>query len=87
MSTESQLATAALDTLQGARALPPEEAVGRLRDFFDSISSHVPNSPRLADASVALNSLIQTLETTGSASNDDWQEAIETMRSLANESS
>jgi hypothetical protein len=85
VSTESQLAKAALDTLHGARGLPAEEAVARLRDFLVSISSHVPNSPRLADASGALNSLIQTLETTGSASNDDWQEAIETMLSLANE--
>ena len=62
MSTESQLASAALDTLHGARGLPPDEAVARLRDFLDSISSHVPNSARLADASGALNNLIQALE-------------------------
>jgi hypothetical protein len=85
MSTESELAAAALDTLHGARELPPDKAVARLRDFLDSISSHVPNSARLADASGALNSLIQALEADKSASNDDWQNAIETMLSLANE--
>ena len=85
MSTESHLAAAALDTPHGARELPPDEAVARLRDFLVSISSHVPNSARLADASGALNSLIQALEANKSASNDDWQNAIETMLSLAND--
>jgi hypothetical protein len=87
MSTESQLASAALDTLHGARELPPIEAVAELRDFLNSIGSPLPDSARLADASAALKGLIEKLEQGDSASNDDWQEAIETMLSLANETS
>jgi hypothetical protein len=87
MRTESQLAAAALDTLHGARGLPPEKAASELRDFLMSLGSPIPNSLRLADASDALKLLIQKLETEGSASDDDWQEAIETMLSLANEAS
>jgi hypothetical protein len=87
MSTESQLANAALETLHGARGLSAVQAGAQLRDFLDSISSHLDSSTRLSDASVALKSLIQSLETNGSASNDDWQNAIETMLSLANETS
>jgi hypothetical protein len=87
MSTESQLAAAALDTLHGARGLAPENATSKLRDFLNSISSPIAESSRLADASSSLKRLIQKLETEGSASDDDWQEAIETMLSLANEAS
>ena len=87
MSTESQLANAALETLHGSRGLPPGQAAAQLRDFLDSIGSHLDSSTRLAEASAALRSLIQSLETDGSASNDDWQSAIETMLSLANETS
>jgi hypothetical protein len=87
MSTPvSQLATAALDTLHGARSLPPEEAIAQLRDFLESINtSAVPDGPRLADASDALMILVSQLEMGGSATDDDWQHAIETMLSLANE--
>jgi hypothetical protein len=87
MSTESQLATAALDTLHGARGLPSKEAASILQDFLSSISSPIPNSDRVAEASGALKNLIKKLETDGSASDDDWQSAIETMLSLANEAS
>jgi hypothetical protein len=87
MSTESQLATAALDTLHGARGLPPAETAAKLRDFLDSISSSVSNSARLADASGALRTLVSNLETKGSATDDNWEHAIETMLSLANEAS
>jgi hypothetical protein len=87
MSTDNQVAGAALDALQGARKLPAEEAVTQLREFLGSISSPLPNSARLADASVALTKLIQMLEAKGSASNDDWLHAIQTMQSLANETS
>jgi hypothetical protein len=34
MSIESQLATAALDTLHGAREMPPDKAAAELRDFL-----------------------------------------------------
>jgi hypothetical protein len=87
MSIESELATAALDTLHGARGLPSEEAAAVLGDFLNSISSPVPNGERLSEASLALKSLIDKLEADGSASDDDWQFAIETMLSLANETS
>jgi hypothetical protein len=87
MSIESELATAALDTLHGARGLPSKEAAAHLRDFLDSISSPVSNSNRLSGASGALKRLVDKLEAEGSASDDDWQSAIETMLSLANETS
>jgi hypothetical protein len=80
----SQLAKAALDTLHGAR-LPPAEAVAKLHDFLESIDTSVPDSPRFADASEALRTLVSQLETEGTATDDDWQRAIETMLSLANE--
>ena len=85
MNAESQLAAAALDTLRGARELPADEAASRLRDFVDSISSHLPDSSRLSAASDALNHLIHRIETDGEAANDDWLGAIETMSSLAND--
>jgi hypothetical protein len=87
MSIESELATAALNTLHGARGLPPEEAAAVLGDFLNSISSPVPSGNRLSEALRALKSLIDKLEADGSASDDDWQSAIETMHSLANETS
>lgn len=87
MSTESRLAAAALDTLHGARELPAAEAAAKLRDFLNSMSSHIPDSPRLSQASGALNNLVTNLEDQGSGSNDDWESAIETMLSLANETS
>jgi hypothetical protein len=85
MSIESELATAALDALHGARGLPSKEAATVLSDFLNSISSPIPNSNRLSGASGALKSLVDKLEAEGSASDDDWQSAIETMLSLANE--
>jgi hypothetical protein len=87
VSTESELAAAALDMLRGARGLPPKEAAALLRDFLNSISSPTPGSDQGAKASGALENLIDKLEADGSASDDDWQSAIETMLSLANEAS
>jgi hypothetical protein len=87
MSTESELAAAALDTLHGARGLPPKEAAAQLRDFLISISSPIPETDRVAEASDALKNLIDKLEIEGTAGDDDWQLAIETMHSLANEAS
>ena len=81
----SQLAKTALDTLHGARGLAPAEAIAKLRDFLQSIDTSVPDGPRLADASEALRILVSHLETKGTATDDDWQRAIETMLSLANE--
>jgi hypothetical protein len=87
MTTLSRRATAALDTLHGARSLPPGEASAKLRDFWESINTSIPDSQRLAEASDALKKLVSQLETAGVADNDTWERAIETMLSLANEAS
>ena len=87
MTPESQLAAAALETLQGARGLPVAEAASKLRDFLNSISSSIPESARLADASGALKILVHKLETGAPSTDDDWQSATDTMHSLANEAS
>ena len=85
MSTnQSQLATAALETLHGARSLPP--AAARLRDFVDSIGTILPPTDRLADASGALKTLVNQLDLEGAGTDDAWEHAIETMLSFANAS-
>ncbi|MGA2056091.1 MAG: hypothetical protein ABSG88_12335 [Bradyrhizobium sp.] len=87
MSTsQNQLATAALETLHGARGLPPAEATAKLCDFVDSMPPVFPETPRLADASVALRTLVHQLQSQGAATADTWECAIETMLSYANES-
>jgi hypothetical protein len=87
MSTnQSYLATAALETLHGARGLPSAEAAAKLHDFADSIGTIFPPTARLADASGALRTLVNQLETDGTATDDPWEYAIETMLSFANES-
>ncbi len=87
MTPESRLAAAALDLLHGARSLPPAEAAAKLRTFFNSINASIPQSASRSDASGALGTLVGKLEATGLATNDDWEHAIETMLSLANQSS
>jgi hypothetical protein len=87
MSTsQNQLATAALETLHGARGLPPAEATAKLRDFVDSIGTALTPTARLADASGALRTLVNQLQSQGAATDDTWEYAIETMLSYANES-
>jgi hypothetical protein len=83
-STESRLTADALDTLHGARELPSKEAADILKDFLNSLGSLIPDRSRTA-ASSALKNLVRKLEVEESASDDDWQSAIETMLSLANE--
>jgi hypothetical protein len=85
-TNQSQLATAALETLHGARALPLAEAMAKLRDFADSLGNIVPPTARLADASGALGTLVNQLESQHAATDDAWEHAIETMLSFANES-
>jgi hypothetical protein len=86
MSTsQSQLATAALETLHGARGLPVAEAMAKLRDFANSIRTVLPETDRLADASGALKTLIKQLQLQGAATDDAWEYAIETMLSYANQ--
>jgi hypothetical protein len=73
---------AALDTLHGARKLPPTQAVEKLSSFQDSLS---PEHGKLAeDAKAALCRLVTDLKNRGSATDDVWQRAIETMTSFAN---
>ena len=86
MSSESQLANAALDTMHGARGLPAAEAASKLRDFLESINTPIPAGARLTDASSALKTLVDKLESGKPTSNDDWGHAIQTMESLASES-
>jgi hypothetical protein len=74
MSIEGQLAKAALKTLRGARGLPPAEAAAKLRDFSDSISTSVRDSPRLADASSALRTFVSRLETNEAATEDSREQ-------------
>lgn len=84
-SSIGDVATAALDTLQGARKLPAEQAAERLRDFLQTMNSSGVEGDRLADASSALSALIDDLRQKGAAENDAWQHAVETMVSLVNE--
>jgi hypothetical protein len=87
MSTsQSQLATAALETLHGARGLPAAEATAKLRDVADSMPTVFPEPARLADASGALRTLVNQLQSQGAATDDTWEYAIETMLSYAKES-
>jgi hypothetical protein len=87
MSTnQNQLATSALETLHGARCLPPAEATAKLRDFADSMGTIIPPTARLSDASGALRTLVSQLELERAATDDAWEHAIETMLSFANES-
>jgi hypothetical protein len=84
-TSQSQLATAALETLHGARSLPVAEATVKLRDFADSMHTILNPTARLADASSALRTLINQLQLEGAATDDTWEHAIETMLSFANE--
>jgi len=84
-SSIGEVATAALDTLQGARKLPAEQAAERLRDFLQTLQSSEADGDRMAEASAALTALVDDLERNGAGDNDAWQHAIETMVSLVNE--
>jgi hypothetical protein len=85
-TSQSELATAALETLHGARGLPAAESAAKLRDFEDSIRTDLHPTARLVDASDALRKLINQLQSEGAATDDTWELAIETMLSFANES-
>jgi hypothetical protein len=74
---------AAIDTLHGARRLPPAEAVEKLTSFLDSLSGE-PESKFSADAMAALDKLVTSLRQKGSAADDTWGHAIDTMVSLSN---
>ena len=86
-SSIGEVAAAALDTLQGARKLPAEQAAERLCEFLQSLNASGDEGDRLVDASQALTALVDDLQQKGVAGNDAWQHAIETMVSLVNEAS
>jgi hypothetical protein len=82
MSNNQELAAGALHILHGARALSPIEAVEALTPFLETLET----SDEIATAAAAaVSKLVQSLEEHQSASDDLWQQAIETTVSLANE--
>jgi histidine kinase/DNA gyrase B/HSP90-like ATPase len=77
-----------LHVLHGARSLPPAEAIEALRPFMNTMRDRVSGTDRLADASAAaVSALVQRLETKGVATDDLWEEAIESSVSFAHEAS
>jgi hypothetical protein len=75
-----------LHILHGARSLPCAEAVAALRPFLNAMCNRPAGTDRLADASAAaVNALVQQLETDGVATDDQWEAAIESSLSFANE--
>jgi hypothetical protein len=81
-----QLINGVLYILHGARSLSPAEAVEALRPFMNTMSNRATGIDKLADASAAaVSALIQRLEADGVATDDLWEEAIESSLSFANE--
>jgi hypothetical protein len=75
-----------LHILHGARSLSPAEAIEALRPFMNTMTNRASGMDRLADASIAaVSALVQRLEAEGVASDDLWEEAIESSLSFANE--
>jgi ABC-type transporter Mla subunit MlaD len=74
---------AAIDTLHGARRLPPEEAVEKLDSFLDALSAE-SDGKFIDSAKASLSKLVSSLREQGSATDDVWGQAIETMVSLSN---
>ena len=86
MRTENKIASDALDALHGARGLPIDEAVAELRSYLNMIDAAADaKNGGVTDALRSLASLIHKLESHRSATDDDWQEAIDAMVSFANE--
>jgi hypothetical protein len=83
-----QLISDVLHILHGARSLPSAEAIEALRPFMDTMRDRASGADRFADASVAaVSALVHRLETKGVATDDLWEEAIESSLSFANEAS
>jgi hypothetical protein len=83
----SQLINDTLRILHGARSLPSAEAVAALQPFVNTIRSQPLGNDRFAHASAgAVDTLVQSLEANGFATDDLWEEAIETSLSFANAS-
>lgn len=83
MSDNQELAAVALQILHGARSLPPSEAVEALTPFLETLDASGDDIATAAAA--AVTKLVRSLEEHQSASDDVWQQAIETTLSLANE--
>jgi hypothetical protein len=80
-----QLVCDVLHILHGARSLPPAEAIEALRPFVNTMRYRTFGNDGLADASTAaVGALVERLEADGVATNDLWEEAIETSLSFAN---
>jgi two-component sensor histidine kinase len=83
-----QLVGDVLHILRGARSLPPAEAIEALRPFMNTMRDRASGTDRFADASAAaVSALVQRLEAKGAATDDLWEEAIESSLSFANETS
>jgi two-component sensor histidine kinase len=83
-----RLVSDVLHILHGARSLPPADAIEALRPFVDAMHNRGSGIDRFADASAAaVSALVQRLEATGAATDDLWEEAIESSLSFANEAS
>ena len=77
-----------LHILHEAQSLPPAEAIEALRPFINTMRNRTFSADRLADASAAaVSALVQRLESKGVATDDLWEEAIESSLSFANEAS
>jgi hypothetical protein len=83
-----QLVCEVLHILHGARSLPSAEAIEALRPFMNAMRDRASGADRFADASAAaVSALVHRLETKGVATDDLWEEAIESSLSFANEAS
>jgi hypothetical protein len=83
-----QLVCDVLHILHGARSLPPAGAIEALRPFLNTMRDRASGTDRFADASAAaVGALVQRLEADGAATDDIWEEAIESSLSFANEAS
>ena len=81
-----QLVCDVLHILHGARSLPAADAIEALRPFMENMRNRASGTDRFADASAAaVSALVQRLETKGVATDDLWEEAIESSLSFANE--
>jgi hypothetical protein len=79
-----QLVSDVLHILHGARSLPSAEAIDELRPLMNMMRDRACGIDRFADASVAaISALLQRLETKGVATDDLWEEAIESSTSFA----
>jgi hypothetical protein len=86
MSYDKEMAAAVLRILHGARSLPPAQAVQALKPFLESMGVVKATGDKLADESAdSVMALVHRLKENQAASDDEWQKAIETTLSYAND--